>query len=982
MTHLTVYIDGTAYLLDLFENESISLTFRFQDAGKLDPQGSFTRSFRIPTSARNVEAFGALWDVNTSSVDFRRKLDAIISVDTVPISMGHVQINKVYTRAGEIHEIELTFYAETPDLAKALGEKKISAITALNTLDVEVNYANVTGAPGDTCWSLIDRGQKWSEDGQAGTRPIFGASRPVYPTDLTPSVRALYLFDNIMSEAGFTWSGWNGSTELEDRMKDYYMPFLNQRYSVFDTDPSEAKFEMRLDTSVFGQSSSFNPNLVETYDNGNNVTADVYSPPFAGTYRFDVWAKFSIDTFDPNITQGTIFFQLYNPTTNQVYALFGGTFSAIVNQVFYTSQEIELTLSDEVQLRVSWEDFDVADIDLLAGDQTPGNGTGWRVNSVSSPISNVDILMYQNAPDYKQIDFVRDVLKMHNAVIIPDRNIPNHLYIEPMTSFIATGDVKDWTGKIDLSKDIEIAPTNDLLSRINHFTYKAGPEYASQQYVNLGRTYGDYKVEGYTVNPTDSPNDFALGDMKVELTLASTPCYAIPGTGVIIPKFINDSGDFVAPGPRLLYNAGEATGVQLYDDVTDTPIATDIPTLNHFSTIYPGLNDDDLNFAPEDTIYPANSQPYNNLFNLYYRRTFNELYSRDARVMTAYFYLTLSDILTFTFADQIFIKDSYWRIIEISGYNVGERDVVQVQMMKIVTPDLDCEFTPVSITIGGEVLFEDSNGDPGSSEQCCTRYGYQWVDGRCRSVSRPGIGSNPQRFEQGLQGVGFGSNSNKLPPTAFGLTSGSDINPDSIYSAFIGQGIRIDAGNPNMVAVGNRLRMIGANPASALFGRNVLANTPGVHVGGGWNEMGIEGRAQAGIIILSGSGDFTTNSTEVEVFIDGVTGRRMNLLDGTSMNCIVSVTCHQITAGAVVNFWTALYMVGIRKDGATSYNTGITSIARQSSSGNMDMIVDTTTATDQHRFRFTIGGGSHPHNDCYITARIDYTQVRSEDVIS
>jgi hypothetical protein len=985
MTHLTVYVDGTGYLLDLFENESISLTFRFQDAGKLETQGSFTRSFRIPTSPRNIEAFGALWNVNTDSVDFRRKLDAVLSVDTIPVSVGHIQINKVYTRAGEIHEIELTFYAETPDLATALGDKKLSDILALDDLDVEVNYLNVTDPGSDMIFTLLDRGQKWSEEGATGTRPVYNADRPIYPGELTPAVKSKYLFDNIMTEAGFSWSGWDGSTVLDDALNTYWMPFLNQRYTVFDIAQDDALFQLSLDDNATvsvpsGGSNFYAPTFVEVYDNDGNVASSVFTAPFTGFYRFQLWLNCEVT--NSFLDQEILYIQVYDPNTDVSYWSSDSTTFTLNEQIamFRTTSDIFLNAGDEVAYRIAG----VTGLDfIIYGDASydPQTGTGWRLAVTSGPLSNANIFTYQNAPDYKQIDFVRDILKMHNAVIVPDRNIPNKLYIEPMNTFVGTGDIIDWTNKLDVSKDIEIAPTNELLARVNHLTYKAGAEYASQQYVKLGRIYGDYKVEGYVVNPTDVQNDFALGEMKVELTLSSTPCYEIAGTAIIIPKFISDSGDFVNPGPRLLFNAGMATSVQLYDDVTEAAIPTSIPVLNHFSVIYPDLDDEDLNFAPEDTIYPINQQPYNNLFNNYYRSTFNELYARDARIMTAYFYLQLSDILSFSFADQIFIKDAYWRIIEISGYNVGERDVTQVKLMKIVTPELDCAYTPVSITLGGLVNFEDEEGNPGSSEECCVRYGYQWIDGRCWSVTRPGAGSNPQRMTMGAQGFGYAGQSTQMPDAFISMTSGSDISQDSVFSMALGQNIRVEGGNQNVIAVGDTLRLMGENGGAQMFGKNVIANNPGWHLGGGWEEMNIQGRAQAGTIILAGSGDFTNNATEIELFVEGITDNRINLIDGTTWNAVLNVIQHEIDAGAVTDVHNAIFMVGIYKDGAISKATNVEVVSVDGSSGNLALDVDLTN-TAEHRFKLTLTGAGHPHNNCYITARLDYVQVRSEDVIS
>jgi hypothetical protein len=145
--------------------------------------------------------------------------------------------------------------------------------------------------------------------------------------------------------------------------------------------------------------------------------------------------------------------------------------------------------------------------------------------------------------------------------------------------------------------------------------------------------------------------------------------------------------------------------------------------------------------------------------------------------------------------------------------------------------------------------------------------------------------------------------------------------------------------------------------------------------------MNIQGRAQAGTIILAGSGDFTNNASEIELFVEGITDNRINLIDGTTWNAVLNVIQHEIDAGAVTNVHNAIFMVGIYKDGAISKATDVETVSVDGSSGNLELEVDLTN-TAEHRFKLTLTGAGHPHNNCYITARLDYVQVRSEDVIS
>lgn len=217
---------GTQYYLDLFENESISQNWKFQDLSNFTAQGAFSREFRIPMSDNNIKAIGPLFDTNSEQGAenyFFYKLPAEIRVDTLPIATGYLRVRKVYKQKNRINEVEVAFYAETPDLVRTIGEKKLSDIAALADLNEVMTYANVTTETADRIWALCDRGQKWSNDGTAGSRPIRNANIPIYPADLTPAVSWWFLLQNIVTEAGFELV----ASSLENILNDYWMPFCN-----------------------------------------------------------------------------------------------------------------------------------------------------------------------------------------------------------------------------------------------------------------------------------------------------------------------------------------------------------------------------------------------------------------------------------------------------------------------------------------------------------------------------------------------------------------------------------------------------------------------------------------------------------------------------------------------------------------------------------------------------------------------------------
>ena len=104
----------------------------------------------------------------------------------------------------------------------------------------------------------------------------------------------------------------------------------------------------------------------------------------------------------------------------------------------------------------------------------------------------------------------------------------------------------------------------------------------------------------------------------------------------------------------------------------------------------------------------------------------NELYSSDARIVTAYFRLTASEIATFKFSDKIFIKDTYFRILSISNYDPTTENIVQVRLVKILGAIRDCYYIPESADKNGQISFSTPTGSTvtSPSRECCERYGY------------------------------------------------------------------------------------------------------------------------------------------------------------------------------------------------------------------------------------------------------------------
>ena len=934
----------TQIYLDLFENESISQNWKFQDLNSFTAQGSFTREFRVPYSATNQLALGALFDVNVdagSANYFHYKLPAEIRVDTLPIATGYVRVRKIYKQQNRINEVELAFYAETPDLVRNIGEKKLSDLDALSALNETVGYDNVTNASADRLWTILDRGQRWSENGETNTRTLQDPNTPVFAADLTPAISWEYLFNNIISEAGFELVGGT----LQSILSQYWMPWCNSRFLQGSDTNGAFGFRAELSAST---PVAFNtiPFGSEIFDNNGdyNPATYTYTAPVSGRYFFNF-------NFNVVITGASarIFVQAIKNVVNN-YPIIDVQFFTGANQWAFNDSQL-LEAGDTLTWYCYKQGIGTAAFDT-------GSSVGLQVANLNYSQS---IIYSANAPDMKQIDFVTDVIKMHNCAIVADRALPSKIYIVPQNSYLGSGNILDWTSKLDISKDVTIGSTTDLQKAKFQFTYTAGEDILSKQYRNVERIYGDYEAIGYTINPDTAPSDFAIGDQKITLVTRSTPSGVVNGNGYVMPMFLNESVQFVAPGPRCLYEAGDYP-VQLYDDSTTTVVNTNVPVLNNYSEVYPSIDNFDLNWSPEVPPHPIDGNPYNNLFNLYWRTYMNALYSPEARMMEASFALSLKDILTFQFSDKIWIQDSYWRIIEVSDYKVGDVESTKVKLLKFLEDTEDCSSTPSTIATNGEVNFVDANDEPvDPTQDCCTRYGYTWDEENAVCWAFVPTGDRPNSPTSG-------SSTNPAPRQ----NKAQSRNAAIIDSVIVGDTIAIDNGNSTMLAVGERLKMEGINKGSALLGRNAYSNIMGMHYGGGDRVSAKEGNQQTGIIVLANARSFTATGQYLELFTGNDVLTRLNLPDDTSMTIMYVLQASNMAGNAY-------YQTGsvfIEKiGGVTVASSPIQITTDNSGTTTFVLSIDIATDPDEHRFGVTSAGTGFPvFSQVVIT--LYYTQTR------
>ena len=502
--------NGAATLVDLYENESISYSSNFNSVSEFTTRGAFSREFRIPATDNNVAFFGqqyspSLLNNDTTQINVLRKIDATLSVNTLPIAEGHIQFKQAVTHQGKIHEFVISFFGETVDLARSIGDKLISELDYTD-LAHDSEYSTIndindgTLFSGAICYTLTDKGQNWSEDTTVTSRRIFSSVNPIYTGELTLAVQAKWLLNKIITEAGFTYSG----TTLDEELIEMYIPYIQNPLTLGIVSADEAKFSARYNANqsvtinTQGNSGLYYKQLtgwVETLDPSSSFASSVYTSQVNYYADFGVSLEIDVDTTGYNnstihtydivlgITRGGIesivpipFAQNVGPTEFD-YDQGGNVYIVSQNNPFTVnaSTNLLLEIGDEIRIYIY----------AHAGSSqavTINLGSTIGITNASGELYGQTISISRNAPELKQIDYLRDILKMFNAVLVPDANMPNAVEIIPMVEYLGSGADYDWTPKLDLSKDITLTPASDVRKRLLKWSYKEQGDYFNAKY--------------------------------------------------------------------------------------------------------------------------------------------------------------------------------------------------------------------------------------------------------------------------------------------------------------------------------------------------------------------------------------------------------------------------------------------------------------------------------------------------------------------
>ena len=591
--------------------------------------------------------------------------------------------------------------------------------------------------------------------GLEGTISYSGT--PMRTTGFKPSIQIYDLTRRIFEQNGYTLESDFFEEEYFQRL---YMPlmFVADQYYINSTGATDGTSQIILSVpsnpigfdfsggtcggSSFSYISAWCPLNQLVSNNGPvypssgwNTGSGTFNAWSGGIYKFDFKARLTIP-FNPGTGgQGQVY--LCKNLDNTVkYGVQNFTLDGFIQtQTDVQNTDIAITLApgDTINLVM---DFYIAPAGCIIADELVQPNFGITETSVivtDAPNlivgSTVDI-KEQFTPEYKQLDFLKGLMTQFNLVFVKHPYKAKTYVMEPFDDYVGQGKLIDWTNRIDLSKDITISPITNINGKAINFLYQdeADAMNTFTKSINNNRIFGTYNF---------IPQNTKINDQPLNITsfFSPTPCDTLPFADILPQPFIvphlYGAKESTKEGvtntqllpmrlkPRILHYYGlqplSSTWYYLDDASGNTEEKTNYPLIHHQNRI-PSINElgtaIDLNFgnsaSPQDNVVPTTTT--NTGYALYYEDYIDDLLNPDARMLTAYFNLNVTDINYLEFKDLIFIKDAYYRINKIENFSLIENSLTKVELVKLLRVDINYDCT-IDATV------ELISGTPSGS--CC-----------------------------------------------------------------------------------------------------------------------------------------------------------------------------------------------------------------------------------------------------------------------
>lgn len=719
MQKIVLYIknnDDVYKRVDMFNDETISLTSKIQDVRDIAKVFTdFSQTFTLPASKTNNKLFQHWYNYDIDNgFDARSRKDAVMELDFSPFRRGKISLNNVKLKDNKPFSYEVVFYGNTINLKDLLGDDELSTLPQLDDYTHDYNDTNVklgleSGlSSGKIIYPLISHTKRFYYDSAEST-PNYSGNLYYNTTqndiglsfnDLKPAIKCLTIIEAIENKYDISFTRDFFSTTPFSNL--FLWLSRNKGFIGGDENQEETLTRICGDWAWNGTGNSVGFQVFEdtwtvsTKDNDERYQGRITVTPVSGSTTVEYKIK-AIDYVTGNTLGESATAQGTQILTIQIEP----SFQLINYKVkFIIESKDPISFTPVLELTKYVLDPQTEQVLSQYSAEFDINGTGASISTVS------EIIITQNVPKIKNIEFLTGIFKMFNltAYYIDDVSDANFgkIYVDTLDNFYADRVNNPSEGSYDITKHIDTSNlTIERAFEFNQidFSYKEPKTLLSINHKEqFNEIFGDEEVRPTFVDRgTSYEVQLPFEHMKYERIIDKNQTGSSPYSGAVTPlTYITDilwgysaDGDFdsktditpntgdyspVLTNPLIFYGIQE-TGLTAGSGIKWLTSGAPVEITQYYRPS--NTNEDGSSSTPaaftinfDDEIDEWNLTNYdggtNSLFKKFYTNYITGIFEEKKRIYKLKSYLPTDILVNYRLNDELVIQDRTFTINSIS----------------------------------------------------------------------------------------------------------------------------------------------------------------------------------------------------------------------------------------------------------------------------------------------------------------------------
>jgi len=687
MQKLQLYIEGVQ--VELFKDENVTITDTLKNTKQVDAIFTeYSRTFSLPASKTNNKIFKHYYnDDIVNGFDARIRIPSKIELNDLPFKDGYIKLEGVDLRNNVAYTYKITFFGNTISLKNAIGDDLISDLSWLNNFNEKQSGVPLIYNSTDVKDYLTTSHDK-TVDGVSYIKPL--------QVPLVTHTQRLY---------------YNSAESILDTGNLYVHPEVTDPYGV---KWNELKFAIKLPIIIKAIEENYDIQFSTDFFNTSNLAWDdlymwlhrVKGQPTNGgqvvssTAPVIGWVDSSVPLFSSMVSNSL---WILNSTANTVTLTFtpstadlGDNYSYTVfdnNTIYQTVSNVQgvsailvpmntgISSNFTVEVTSSVEiDFDSVTWSIL--NTTIGTTTYINTNFIKTDVFG--LVITQQVPKMKVMDFLTSIFKMFNLVAYVDNGI---IIVKTYDDFYSTYVNYDITKYLDVSKSQSnvALPFREII-----FAYSGLKTYLAQSHNQItNENWGTIKYnQESTVEFSGNIYNYTtpFEHMKFErLVDIDSPT---PPTNIQWGYCVDDNQESFIGEPIIFYMTRKAhtpsapISISFVDSVNAENVAlSNVAINNYFAPCNSNMNvsvfanQSSINFAAEADEWTGDTN-LNTLFQDYHSSYITSVFNTKNRITKVDAFLPLKILLNYTLNDRFTITGTSYKINSITtNFGTGKSNL-------------------------------------------------------------------------------------------------------------------------------------------------------------------------------------------------------------------------------------------------------------------------------------------------------------------